>query len=55
MLRGLGYIKGKDSPIAKEDHEYPDWLWGLLDGRKDAGKEGKEEGDIFGWSLQSSL
>ena len=48
MLRGLGYIKGKDAPIAKEDHEYPDWLWGLLDGRKDAGKEGKEEGDLFG-------
>lgn len=48
MLKGLGYIKGKDAPIAKEDHDYPDWLWGLLDGRKDAGKEGKEEGDLFG-------
>ncbi|KAL9137282.1 MAG: hypothetical protein Q9175_001508 [Cornicularia normoerica] len=30
-LRGLGYIKGQEGPIAKEDSEYPEWLWGLLE------------------------
>ena len=51
LLKGLGYIKGKEAPIAKEDHEYPDWLWGLLDNQKDSGKEGPEEGDLYGMSL----
>ncbi|KAK2741767.1 hypothetical protein FQN57_005511 [Myotisia sp. PD_48] len=30
-LRGLNYFKNKVDPIALEDHEYPDWLWTLLD------------------------
>ncbi|KAI8460423.1 mitochondrial ribosomal protein L37-domain-containing protein, partial [Phakopsora pachyrhizi] len=30
-LKGLGYIKGVGDPIAKEDHEYPDWLWSLAE------------------------
>ena len=51
VLKGLGYIKGKDAPIAKEDHEYPDWLWGLLDNQKGSGKEGAKEGDLYGLSL----
>ena len=50
-LKGLGYIKGKEAPIAKEDHEYPDWLWGLLDFQKTSGKEGAQEGDLYGLSL----
>ncbi|KAA6411894.1 MAG: 60s ribosomal mitochondrial precursor [Lasallia pustulata] len=43
----LGYVNGKDAPIAKEDSEYPDWLWGLLSkkGAKSSGKEGQEEED----------
>lgn len=50
MLKGLGYLKGRESPIAGEDDEYPDWLWGLLD--KDKGRTGKDsekgaEGDVF--------
>ncbi|MCJ1312842.1 hypothetical protein MMC25_006518 [Agyrium rufum] len=31
VLRGLGYLKGKDPPLALEDKEYPSWLWGILD------------------------
>lgn len=49
-LRGLGYIKGQDWPIAKKDSEYPDWLWGLLDQKKkgkDKGGDGAGEGDLF--------
>ncbi|KAF3481950.1 uncharacterized protein GIQ15_04709 [Arthroderma uncinatum] len=30
-LEGLNYEKNKQDPIAMEDHEYPDWLWTLLD------------------------
>ena len=43
-LRGLNYFKGKDDPIALEDHEYPDWLWELLTEQKKtvAGEEGKD-------------
>lgn len=31
VLRGLNYEKNKTDPVAKEDHEYPDWLWSLLE------------------------
>lgn len=52
ILKGLGYEKGKDSPVAREDAEYPEWLWGLLEpGKGDAatGKGGQAgEGDAFG-------
>ena len=30
-LRGINYMKAEVDPIAMEDHEYPDWLWTLLD------------------------
>lgn len=30
-LRGIGYLKAKPKIMAKEDDEYPDWLWTLLD------------------------
>ncbi|MCJ1280864.1 hypothetical protein MMC26_000181 [Xylographa opegraphella] len=50
-LKGLGYLKGKDPPLAKEVHEYPSWLWGLLN----EGKEGKNEaGDDLGDSYSKS-
>jgi hypothetical protein len=49
VLKGLAYLKGQDPPIAREDAEYPPWLWGLLEGRENAkGGEGEEEGDLFG-------
>lgn len=31
LLQGLGYTKAKPQILAKEDEEYPDWLWGVLD------------------------
>lgn len=30
-LRGMGYTKAKPRVLAKEDTEYPEWLWALLD------------------------
>ena len=51
VLKGLAYLKGQDPPIAREDAEYPPWLWGLLEGKEEAkGGEGEEggEGDLFG-------
>lgn len=46
----MGFEKGKDPPVAREDAEYPEWLWGLLDTRaRDGGKGGEGgEGDAFG-------
>lgn len=44
-LRGLGYTKAKPLIKAKEDHEYPDWLWTLLD---DSGKLGETKVDLSG-------
>jgi large subunit ribosomal protein L54 len=46
-LKGLGYFKGKDPPVALEDHEYPDWLWGLLDKKGGAKKDGAVVGDTY--------
>jgi hypothetical protein len=31
VLNGLGYTKAKPQVLAKEDEEYPSWLWGILD------------------------
>ena len=49
MLPGLGFIKGAERVVAKEDHEYPDWLWGLLDEKDRVGEEGVMdwEGDEY--------
>lgn len=48
-MRGLGYIKGQEHPIAGEDDEYPDWLWGLLDRKGESGTSSEEgaKGDMF--------
>jgi large subunit ribosomal protein L54 len=36
-MNGLNYFKNKPDVFAKEDSEYPDWLWDLLgDASKDA-------------------
>ncbi|KAG9665689.1 hypothetical protein KCU81_g5152, partial [Aureobasidium melanogenum] len=48
-LKGLNFIKGKNDPVAKEDSEYPTWLWGIL--KKKAGESAADaasvEGDLF--------
>lgn len=40
-MKGLGIYKGLGDPVAKEDSEYPDWLWDLAEegmavGRQDS-------------------
>jgi len=52
-LKGLGYFKGKDPPVALEDHEYPDWLWGLLDKKGGAKKDGAVVGDTYSKSKKT--
>ncbi|KAL9600427.1 MAG: hypothetical protein Q9219_003180 [cf. Caloplaca sp. 3 TL-2023] len=55
LLKGLAFLKNKEPPVAKEDHEYPDWLWGLLDQGKfgaKAGEGGEAEGDMFSKSAK---
>ena len=47
-LKGLGYIKGQEAPLAKEDNEYPNWLWGLLGTGTQGGEAEGEVGDAFG-------
>ena len=39
VLKGLSYLKGVPDPVAKEDDEYPDWLWSIL-AAKNAGADG---------------
>lgn len=47
-LKGLGYTKAKPVIKAMEDHEYPDWLWTLLD---ESSKPGEASVDLAGkWS-----
>lgn len=52
-LKGLNYIKGAPPLLAKEDDEYPEWLWTLLTPKSSAmdGQLGK--GDLAGSSLPS--
>jgi large subunit ribosomal protein L54 len=39
-MNGLNYFKNKPDVFAKEDSEYPDWLWDLLAG---SSKQSKKE------------
>jgi large subunit ribosomal protein L54 len=52
-LKGLNYTKGKPDIVALEDHEYPDWLWTLLD---DSAKKSNDAGgaDVACTSLFST-
>jgi hypothetical protein len=49
QMKGVGYIKAQGDPIAKEDSEYPAWLWTCLDKQsgEDGGSNGAEDGDQF--------
>lgn len=48
-LKGLNFLKTAQDPIAKEDHEYPEWLWGVLEKKsEDSGAGGRAgDGDLF--------
>lgn len=37
-LRGIAYLKATPHIMAKEDDQYPDWLWSLLDSDKSSGE-----------------
>jgi large subunit ribosomal protein L54 len=42
VLKGLGIYKDRAEPVAKEDGEYPAWLWRVLD-RRDVHADGSPE------------
>ncbi|KAI8879311.1 hypothetical protein K501DRAFT_226843 [Backusella circina FSU 941] len=41
VLKGIHYFKEGKEPVALEDSEYPDWLWDLLDEKKQKQKSSK--------------
>lgn len=49
VLKGLNFMKNKQDPVALADHEYPPWLWTVLNQRGDATSNaaGDVEGDLF--------
>ncbi|KAL9008126.1 MAG: hypothetical protein Q9173_006716 [Seirophora scorigena] len=55
-LKGLAFLKNREPPVAREDDEYPSWLWGLLDEGKFGSKREKDgaagEGDLFSKSAK---
>ena len=51
-LTGLAYLKNEPKIFAKEDDEYPDWLWTLLDD----GKQGAAGVDVackLSWRMRT--
>lgn len=48
MLKGLNFMKNAQDPVALEDEAYPEWLWSALERKKEEGKGGEVEGDLFG-------
>ncbi|QIW98029.1 hypothetical protein AMS68_003547 [Peltaster fructicola] len=51
-LRGINYMKNQQDPIALEDHEYPDWLWEVLDKKESKKDDLDGEGDLFSKSAK---
>ncbi|KAF4332139.1 mitochondrial ribosomal L37p [Fusarium beomiforme] len=48
VLTGLNYTKGGQDPVAKNDDEYPEWLWSCLDVlKKSADSADADAGDEF--------
>ncbi|KAI7901547.1 mitochondrial ribosomal protein L37-domain-containing protein [Cokeromyces recurvatus] len=41
VLKGIQYLKDKPDLMALDDSEYPDWLWDLLDEKKQKQKTAK--------------
>ena len=40
-LTGINFLKDGKDPVALDDSEYPDWLWDLLDEKKQKQKTSK--------------
>ncbi|KAF1986113.1 hypothetical protein K402DRAFT_355961 [Aulographum hederae CBS 113979] len=51
-LKGLNIMKGANDPVALEDSEYPEWLWGLLKTEKGGKGDGGDEGDLYSKSAK---
>ncbi|KAH8694077.1 mitochondrial ribosomal protein L37-domain-containing protein [Talaromyces proteolyticus] len=51
-MTGLDYIKNKPGIVALEDHDYPEWLWTLID---DGSKKKKEAGGVDPSTLNKKL
>lgn len=50
ILRNINYFKNKQDPVAREDSDYPEWLWHTLDTDTKgagAGAEGDDAGDLY--------
>ena len=47
ILKGLNYFKNKQDPVAREEHEYPAWLWTVLDEMKWRSTESEDVGDLY--------
>ncbi|KAF7724530.1 hypothetical protein EC973_000907 [Apophysomyces ossiformis] len=41
VLKGINFLKDGKDPVALDDAEYPDWLWDLLDEKKQRQKTSK--------------
>ena len=41
VLKGINYMKDGKDPVALDDSEYPEWLWDLLDEKKQKQKSSK--------------
>ncbi|QKX57471.1 uncharacterized protein TRUGW13939_04585 [Talaromyces rugulosus] len=52
VMSGLNYIKNKPDIVALEDHEYPEWLWKLLDNKSN---NNKKDGGVDVSSLNKKL
>lgn len=48
-------MKNQQDPLALEDHEYPDWLWSILDKGETASDKVDGEGDLFCMSMSKSI
>ncbi|PWW76914.1 hypothetical protein C7212DRAFT_319073 [Tuber magnatum] len=47
ILKNINFLKNRSDPIAKEDSEYPEWLWSMLDNKAGAGGDSAAAGDAY--------
>ncbi|RPB02850.1 hypothetical protein L873DRAFT_1671692 [Choiromyces venosus 120613-1] len=47
VLKNINFLKNRLDPVAKDDMEYPDWLWSLLDKKSGGGGDSAAAGDAY--------
>ncbi|PUU82932.1 mitochondrial ribosomal protein L37-domain-containing protein [Tuber borchii] len=47
VLKNINFMKNRSDPIAKEDSEYPEWLWSMLENKTSAGGDSAAVGDAY--------